>query len=120
MKTHASALISIAALLALMGCATPDPRLGPDSRSGYVSAVYTAEKLRTDPPRCLASLTPTQITAGQYVEIKVLHGRLSEYLSAFVPPSIKPAIHDKVEISPQYCKDGMVPEVKQILQGVSP
>jgi hypothetical protein len=116
MKTHAPALISFAALLVLIGCATPDPRLGPDGRSGYVSEVYTAEKLRTDPPRCLASLTSTQIAAGQYVEIKVPHGRINEYLSAFVPPSIKPAIHNKVEISPQYCNDGMVPEVKQILQ----
>ena len=120
MKTYYPALFSIAALLALVGCAAPDPRLGPDSRSGWVVAIYSPEKLRTDPPRCLTSLTAAQLAAGQYVEIKVPHGRRGEYLSAFVPPSIKVEIHDKVEISPQHCKDGVVPVVKQILQAASP
>ena len=120
MNTHSPALLSLAALLPLVGCATPDIRLGPDSRSGYVISFYSAEKLRADPPRCLALLTPAQIAAGQYVEIKVPHGRRGEYLSAFVPPSITVEIHDKVEISPTYCKDGTVPEVKQILSAASP
>lgn len=118
MKTYRPAfLMSIVALLVLVGCATSDPRLGLDSRTGYVSEVYSVERLRKDPPRCLAMLTPAQIAIGEYVEIRIPHGRYSEYLSAFVPPSMRPSMHDKVEISPQYCKDGRVPEVRQILYG---
>jgi hypothetical protein len=122
MKTHIFALAALAltaASLALTGCAT-DPRLGPNSRAGYVSEIYTADKLRVSPPRCLASLTSAQIAAGTYVGIKVPHGRHSEYLSAHVPASIKPELHDKVEISPPSCKDGNVPEVIQILSGSVP
>ncbi len=122
MKTHIfafPALALTAALLVLTGCAT-DPRLGPDSQAGYVKEFYTAEKLRLSPPPCLASLTPAQIAAGTYVEIRVPHGRRSEYLSAHVPASIKPGLLDKVEISPRHCKDGSVPEVIQILSANGP
>lgn len=122
MKTHIFALAALASTVAsqaLTGCAT-DPRLGPEGRAGYVSEIYTAEKLRVSPPRCLTSLAAAQIAVGTYVEIKIPHGRHSEYLSAHVPVSIKPELLDKVEISPQYCKDGNVPEVIQILSGSIP
>ena len=122
MKTHIFALVAsalTAAVLTLTGCAT-DPGLGPNSRAGYVSEIYTVENLRVSPPRCLTSLTSAQIAAGTYIGIKVPHGRHSEYLSAHVPASIKPELLDKVEISPQYCKDGNVPEVIQILSGSIP
>ena len=123
MKTHIFALVAsalTAAVLTLTGCAT-DPGLGPNSRAGDVSEIYTVENLRVSPPRCLTSLTSAQIAAGTYIGIKVPHGRHGEYLSAHVPSSIKPELYDKVEISPQYCKDGNVPEVIQILSGsVSP
>lgn len=103
--------------LLVTGCATPDLRSGTDSRDGYINEIYSLEKLRNDPPKCLASLIPTQIAAGTYVEIKIHHGRRHEFVSASVPPTIKPKLHDKVEISPQECKDGKVPEVRQVLSG---
>lgn len=118
MKTYNFALATmIAAPLLVTGCATPDPGSGTGSRDGYISGVYSLEKLRDAPPKCLASLTPAQIAAGTYVEIKIHHGRRHEFLSAFVPSTIKPKLHDKVEISAQDCKDGKVPEVRQVLSG---
>lgn len=117
--TNSALLLATAALCSLTACAS-DPRLGPDGRAGYVSEFYSAAKLRSDPPRCLATLTPAEVAAGTYVEIKIWHGRRGEYLSALVPDSIKPALHDKVEISPPSCTDGVVPVVRQILSGSTP
>jgi len=53
---------------------------------------------------------------GQYVEIKVTHGRRNEYLSAWAPPSIQVKLRDEVEFAPKYCEFGVVPEVKQIIK----
>ena len=118
MKTNTLALaMMITAPLLVTGCATPDLRSGTGSRSGYINEIYSLEKLRNAPPKCLASLTPTQIEVGTYVEIRIHHGRRHEFLSAFVPSTIKPKLHDKVEISPHDCKDGKVPEVRQVLSG---
>lgn len=107
---------AIACLVLLTGCAMTDAHMGPNSRTGYIYAVYSADKLRTDPPACLASLTPAQIISGRYVEIKVFHGRRSEYLPAVVPSTIQVQLHDEVEFTPKHCEAGVVPEIKQVLR----
>jgi hypothetical protein len=107
-------LAAIAALLALAGCA--DPRVGPNSKTGWVTEFYTSEKLRTAPPKCLAGLTPAQIAERQYAEITVPHFRSNRRVSAAVPSSLKLQLHDKVEITPPSCQNGMVPEVVQVLK----
>jgi len=104
----------LSALLILAGCA--DPRLGPNSKTGWVTELYTPEKLQTNRSGCLAGLSPAQIAGHQYAEITVPHLRSYRYVSALVPDSIKLHLHDKVEISPPFCKDGVVPEVVQILK----
>ena len=106
--------IGIAALFALAGCA--DPRVGANSKTGWVTAFYTSEKLQTAPPKCLAGLTPAQIAERQYAEITVPHLRSYRYVSAVVPTSLKVQLHDKVEISPPSCQNGTVPEVVQVLK----
>lgn len=103
-----------AALIA--GCTTTDTGIGANSRAGYVHAFYSVEKLRTDPPTCLRALTPEQIATGRYVEIKVSHGRRSEYLAAIAPPEMQVQLHDEVEFSPKHCEQGVIPEIKQILK----
>ncbi|MCU6435299.1 hypothetical protein LPB67_16100 [Undibacterium sp. Jales W-56] len=115
MKNQTFKQTAVACLVLLTGCAMTDPRVGVNSRAGWISSVYTAEKLRTNPPACLGSLTPAQIDSGQYVEIKVPHGRRGEYLPAIVPPSVQVHLHDWVEFSPKLCEAGVVPEVKQVL-----
>ena len=105
----------VACLVLLTGCAMTDPRVGANSRAGWISSVYSAEKLRTSPPACLGILTPAQIVSGRYVEIKVPHGRLGEYLPAIVPPSVQVQLHDEVEFAPKRCEGGAVPEVRQVL-----
>lgn len=116
MKTYNLALaMMITAPLLFAGCATPDLRSGTASRDGYINEIYSLEKLRNAPPKRLALLTPTQIVVGTYVEIKIHHGRRHEFVSAFVPATIKPKLHDRVEFSPQDCKNGRVPEVIQVL-----
>lgn len=105
----------IACFFLLSGCAMTDLRVGENSRVGWISSVYTEEKLRTSPPTCLRALTPAQIASGRYVEIKVPHGRRGEYLPAMVPPSVQVHLRDEVEFSPKLCEAGVVPEVKQVL-----
>lgn len=108
-----------AVVMLLTGCAA-DPRLGLDGKAGYVTEYYSRDRLRNAPPRCLASLTSEQIATGTYAEINIRTGRGNRYVSALVPSSIKPALHDKVEISPPSCKDGVVPVVRQILSETAP
>lgn len=117
MKTHSlPQMLAFASLAFIAGCTTVDSRLGPNSRAGYISEFYSAEKLRTSPPACLASLVGRQSDEGKYVEIKIRHGRRNEYLSAFVPPSVKVELRDEVEFSPKHCAHGAVPEVIQVLK----
>lgn len=117
-KRQGTWLVAIT-LAMLAGCAT-DPRLGLDGKIGYIHSFYSADRLRGNPPGCLLALTPAQIAAGTYAEITVWHGRSIHYVSALVPPSITPALHDKVEIAPSSCKDGKIPEVRQVLSGKNP
>lgn len=106
--------VGIAALFALAGCA--DPRVGPNSKSGWVTEFYTSEKLQAAPPKCLAGLTFAQIAERQYAEITVPHLRSYRYVSAVVPTSLKLQLRDKVEISPPSCENGAVPEVVEVLK----
>jgi hypothetical protein len=117
MKSKSTYGAWLAALLFLPGCA--DPRLGPNSKAGRVSELYTTEKLQKNSPRCLAGLSSAQITEHQYAEIRVQHYRSHRYVSAMVPDSIKLHLNDEVEVSPTSCKDGAIPQVVQILKPAS-
>ena len=101
--------------LAIVGCSTPEPRLGENSRSGYVSKIYTAEALMRKPPTCLTSLTPQQLATNRFVEVMIPHGRLHEYITVSAPRSISLEVHDKVEFSPRDCHEGIVPAILQNL-----
>jgi len=108
----------VAALFVLAGCA--DPRLHPNGKRGWVVQVYTPEALLANRPSCLAALTPEQISNGQYAEIRVSHFRSYRHLSVRVPDSMRLHPHDEVEILPSSCKDGVTPEVIQVLEQSSP
>lgn len=111
---YLKASLSAGALVLLVGCAA-DPRLGPNGKAGFVTEIYTIDKLRNAPPHCLSMLTPAQIEKSVFAEIQVQNGRGRRYISALLPPSIKPALHDRVEVSSPFCKNGEVPVVRQIL-----
>nr|WP_315249552.1 hypothetical protein [uncultured Duganella sp.] len=104
--------------LLLTGCAA-DPRLGPGGKSGYVTEFYSPDQLRKTRPACLANLTASEIDSNVYAEIQVQNGRGRRYISALVPQSLKPALHDKVEVAPSKCEVGQIPTVRQILSAKS-
>ena len=106
--------VPFAALVLLGGCA--DPRVGPNSKTGWVTELYTPAKLQANHSGCLKNLSDEQLASHQYVEITTPHLRSYRYISAMVPEAIKLHLHDKVEFSPPSCKDGAVPEVVQILK----
>lgn len=109
-----SFIVPFAALVLLGGCA--DPRIGPNSKTGWVTELYTAEKLITNRPSCLANLSDTDIASHRYALISVPHLRSYRYVNALVPDSIEVELHDKVEIFPPSCADGALPQVVQVLK----
>lgn len=110
-KTRSMQLV---ALFVLTACA--DPRLGSNTKTGWVTELYSRDRLLENRPKCLAILTDAQISERQYAEIKVPYFRSYRYLSAVVSSAIEPQLHDKVEISPPSCESGTVPKVVQILE----
>ena len=115
MKTiRTTRIAGLMAMLVLAGCA--DPRIGPNSKPGWVTELYAPETLQANRPSCLAGLSAEQMAGHRYAEVSVSHGRSRTYVSALVPASMTLHRHDKVEISPPSCKDGVVPEVVQILE----
>ena len=106
--------VPFAALVLLGGCA--DPRLGPNSKTGWVTEFYTAERLTANRPACLANLSDTEIASHRYAQITTPHLRSYRYVDVLVPASIEVQLDDKVEISPPSCKDGALPQVVQVLK----
>lgn len=107
-------IAGLIAMLVLTGCA--DPRIGPNSNTGWVTELYAPEKLQANRPSCLAGLNAAEIVSHRYAEVSVSHGRSRTYVSALVPASMVLRPHDKVEISPPSCEDGVVPEIVQVLE----
>lgn len=86
-----------------------------------MSEFYTLDRLSDQRPHCLANLSSEEITRNTYVEVNLRNGRKSRYISALLPASLHPRLHDEVEISPTSCKDGVVPVIRQVLStGRSP
>lgn len=106
--------VPFAALVLLGGCA--DPRLGPNSKTGWVTELYTAERLTANRPACLANLSDTEIASHRYALITTPHLRSYRYVSVLVPDSIEVQLYDKVEISPPTCENGALPKVVQVLK----
>jgi hypothetical protein len=106
--------VPFTALVLLGGCA--DPRMGPNSKTGWVTELYTAERLMANRPACLANLSDVDIASHRYALITTPHLRSYRYVSVLVPDSIEVQLEDKVEISPPSCKDGALPQVMQVLK----
>jgi len=111
------ALLSLAPTLVfgLAGCTASPPLIKPDGRSGWVTDIYSVQRLITDTPKCLKGLPPEQLSTGNFVEVRISHYRSYRHVSAIVPPGLNLALHDKVEVSPADCKDGKIPVIQQIL-----
>jgi hypothetical protein len=97
------------------GCTVSRPLIKPDGRSGYVTDLYSVQRLNADTPKCLKGLPPEQLSTGGFVEVQISHYRSYRNVSAIVPPGLKLTLHDKVEVSPADCKDGKIPVIQQIL-----
>ena len=111
------ALLSLAPIwiFGLAGCTDSPPLKKPDGRSGYVTDIYSVQRLIADAPKCLKGLPPEQLSTGNFVEVQISHYRSYRHVSAIVPPGLNVALHDKVEVSPANCKDGKIPIIQQIL-----
>ncbi len=110
------ACVCVASLTVLAGCAATDSRLGPSSRKGTLAKFYSSEQLQKLPSTCLGPLSPDDIVTKKFVEIRVFHGKSSEYLPALLPPSVLAKIGDKVEFSPKHCGEGNALTIIQILE----
>jgi len=106
--------VPFTALVLLGGCA--DPRMGPNSKTGWVTELYTAERLMANRPACLENLSDVDIASHRYALITTPHLRSYRYVSVLVPNSIEIQLEDKVEISPPSCNDGALPQVVQVLK----
>jgi hypothetical protein len=114
MRNKTVVTIPFAALVLLGGCA--DPSLGRNSRTGWVTEFYTAERLAADRPACLANLSDVDIASQRYALFRYYYLRSYKHISVLVPDSIEVHLHDKVEISPPSCENGALPKVIQVLK----
>lgn len=108
--------VAMVLVATLAACAADPPLMHADSKTGWVTEIYSAERLSTKVPTCLKHLSREQVLSGKYVEVSVSHFRSYRYLSALVPAGIEVKPHDKVEIYPKECKDGSIPSIVQVLK----
>lgn len=110
------AFVCVASLFVLASCAATDPRLGSNSRKGTLAKFYSSEQIQKLPVKCVGLLSPDDMATKKYVEIRVFHGKSSEYLQAVLPPSVLAKIGDKVEFSPKHCGEGSALTIIQVLE----
>lgn len=106
-------IVPFAAVVLLGGCA--DQRISPNGKTGWVTELYTTERLKMNRPSCLANLSDLDIASGRYALVTTTRFRGYRYVSVLVPNSVDVQLDDKVEISSPSCDSGVLPEVVQVL-----
>lgn len=107
-------ITAISLVSGLAGCSDP-PLQTSDGKAGYVAEIFAVGHLPPSTSPCLAALPKEQLLTGQFIRVDVAHLRSRRSETALVPPGIKLAVHDRVELSPSTCKDGKIPTVQQVL-----
>lgn len=117
MKIRLSILAaSIAGLCILAGCASPQLPAVVDGKAGVVNQIYTRHDLRYKAPSCLYILTPEQMAAGTYVQIRVIRDKGFRYFEALVPTGMTVQTGDQVAFTSDQCERNAIPQVTQVLR----
>lgn len=109
----------IAGLLALIagglsGCNALISRVGENASEAWVFRVYSAAEAKNLPLGCAESVDLSAFGNDQFVEVRIPHGRRKVTVIAHVPKGMRVEVEDAVEIEPTRCKNGVMPEVKQV------
>jgi hypothetical protein len=108
--------VVIAAFTLLEGCITIDHRSPSDGKTGVINQIYSRHDLRYKAPSCLYTLTPEQMAAGTYVQIRVVRDAGTKYFDALVPAAMEVRTGDEVTFSSDQCERSAIPQVTQVLR----
>jgi hypothetical protein len=107
---------SIAGLSILTGCATAQLPAVAGGKTGVVNQIYSRHDLRYKAPSCLYTLTPEQMAAGTYVQIRIVRDNGPRYFEAMVPTTMTVQTGDQVAFSSDQCERNAIPQVTQVFR----
>lgn len=117
MKIRSSILAaSIAGFAILSGCTTVQLPAVVDGKTGVVNQIFSRHDLRYKAPSCLYTLTPEQMAAGTYVQIRVVRDKGVRYFEAMVPTAMTVQTGDQVAFTSDQCERNAIPQVTQVLR----
>ena len=116
--TYKTVIAGLLALVAgsLSGCNALISRVGENASEAWVSRVYSAAEAKTLPLDCSKSVDLSAFGNDQFVKVRIPHGRRKVTVIAHVPKGMRVQVEDEVEIEPIRCKNGVMPEVKQVFK----
>lgn len=106
---------AIASFALLGGCAIVENQSLSDGKTGVINQIYSRHDLRYKAPSCLYALTPEQMAAGTYVQIRVVRGEGFKYFDALVPAAMAVQIGEEVAFTSDQCERNVIPQVTQVL-----
>lgn len=108
--------IAVAGLTILGGCATIDHGSPSDGNVGVINQIYSRHDLRYKAPSCLYTLTPEQMAAGTYVQIRVARSDGFKYFDALAPTTMPVQIGEEVGFTSDQCTRDAIPQVTQVVR----
>lgn len=117
MKIRLPMLATITAALTILvgGCTTVDHQHPSGANAGVINQIYSRHDLRYKAPTCLYTLTPEQMGAGTYVQIRVARNDGVKYFDAFVPAAMTVHTGEEVAFTSDRCERNAIPQVTQVL-----
>ena len=98
----------------LGGCATVEHPTVADGKDGIVNRIYSRYDLRYKAPSCLYTLTPEQMAAGTYVQIRVARNKGFKYFDALVPATMTVQTGEQVVFTSDQCERNAIPQITQV------
>jgi len=106
-------------VLLLYACASPPSELSADwqngAKRGWIVGIYGPDPTSADVPICLASLSPAEQRARQFVKLRYWHGRQTVTEVAELPRDLRVKIDDRVEVWPEDCSQGKISRISRAL-----
>jgi hypothetical protein len=113
---------SILLTLLLTSCDTT-PRLQADwkngAKRGWIVQFYTPNSSNSTLPDCLQDLSKADFATRQFVKIEYWHVRQMRIVVAELPNGLQGKVNDQIEIWPEECLRGKIPQISKILTPVS-
>lgn len=114
-RTLTAGLIALA-VSGLSGCNALFSRTGENASEAWVFKVYSASEAKSLPLGCAESVDLSAFGSDQFAKVLEPHGRHRVTVIAHVPKGMQVEVGDEVEIEPIRCKNGVMPEVRQIFK----